>query len=170
MSSKTRRLSIVAILAALAIILSVPPIAVPIPLGGTSGSIHFTQLPIFISGILFGPLAGIFTGAVGGILMGFVVGAQIPFIVGGLALLGFASAIFARKARPFVAGIMAWLVQAPYVAVTDYFWFTFSRQMSSQLALATVLTILVTLTIEALISSALAQIIIVYLRKAKIAL
>lgn len=157
-------------MAALAIILSVPPIAVPIPLGGTSGSIHFTQLPIFISGILFGPLAGLFTGAVGGILMGFVVGAQIPFIVGGLAILGFASAMFARKVRPLLAGIMAWLVQAPYVAVTDYFWFTFSRQMAPRAASGAVLVILVTLTIEALISSTLAQIVIVYLKKAKITL
>lgn len=155
-------------MAALAIILSVPPMAIPLPSGTPLSSIHFTQLPIFISGILLGPLAGIVTGAAGGTLMGFVIGAKIPFIVGGLALLGCAAGLFARRTRPLLAGTMAWLVQAPYVAVTDYFWFTFSLKMAPQAASAAVIVILVTLTVEALISSVLAQIIIVYLKKARI--
>lgn len=166
---KVRTLMFIALMAALANVLSVPPIALPVSFGGFQSTIHFTQLPIFIAGILAGPAAGLLTGAIGGLFAGFAV-PSIPFIIGGLALLGFAVGLFAKRFRPFFAGILAWLVQAPYVAVTDFFWFTLFLQSTPQAALATITTIMVALTVEVIISSILAEVIVAYLKKTRITL
>jgi len=169
---KIKTLTFVAFMAALANILSVPPIAIPIPLGTFQTSIHFTQLPLFIAGILLGSTAGLMTGAIGGLFMSLVFAPKIPFIIGGLAILGFAVGVFAKRLRPLYAGILAWLVQAPYVAVTDYAWFTlFSPATKTpEAAWAFITSILVILTVEAVISSALAEVIVAYLKKARIEL
>ena len=169
MAIEIKTLSFVALMAALANVLSVPPIAVPIFLGSFQSSIHFTQLPIFVAGILAGPAAGLLTGAIGGLFAGFAV-PKIPFIIGGLAILGGTAGLFTRRFRPFLAGILAWLVQAPYVAVTDYVWFTLFLQRTPQAAWAIITTLLVVLTVEVVISSILAEVIIAYLKKARITL
>lgn len=163
--SRTKVLTLAAIMATMSSILSLEFFTVPIVIGPFSSKIHFTQLPIFISGILGGSVAGLLTGAISGLFMGYLVG--IPFIVGGLALLGFSNGFFTNNLnlRPGISSILAWCVQAPYVLITDYIWFTYSRLMSSSVALTVVTTILVNLTIEAVISSALAAIIIRYIRR-----
>lgn len=172
MPNKTKTLALVALMAALANILSVPPIAIPITLGNFPTEIHFTQLPVLIAGILGGSAAGLTTGAIGGLLSSFVILPRIAFIVGGLAILGVAAGFLAKRFRPLFAGILAWLVQAPYVAVTDYVWFTLflPNRMVSEAAWALVGSLLVKLTIEVVISSALAEVIIAYLKKARITL
>lgn len=152
-------------MAGIATILSIPPIAIPLPMGVT---VHFTQLPIIISGILGGPTVGFVTGAIGGLYMSLAV-AKIPFIIGGLAILGLAAAMFGKRFRPLVAGVLAWLVQAPYTAVTDYIWFTMSPlQRTPEAAWASLTAILTLMTIEVVISSALAEVIVRYLKKTRI--
>ena len=96
--------------------------------------------------------------------MSFTVG--IPFIVGGLALLGVSAGLFAKKFRPLLSGILAWCVQAPYVFVTDYVWFTASRFMPPSVALAVIGTILIKLTIEVFIASVLVEILVPYIKRA----
>jgi hypothetical protein len=64
--------------------------------------------------------------------------------------------------------VLAWLVQAPYVVVTDFVWFTVAVHMSAQAAWALILQLLIVLTIEAVIGSALAQIIVSYLSRVRI--
>jgi len=157
-------------MAALANVLSVPPIAIPITLGNFPTEIHFTQLPVLIAGILGGPVAGLITGAIGGLLSSFVVFPKIAFIIGGLAILGTASGFFTKRLRPIFAGTLAWLVQAPYAAVTDYIWFTLflPEKMTAEAAWALVCSLLAKLTIEVVISSVLAEVIINYLKKARI--
>jgi len=162
MATRTQVLTLVAIMATLANVLSVPPIAVPITLGIT---VHFTQLPIYLAALLAGPAAGLITGAVGGLYMSFT---KIPFIVGGLGLLGFVTGGLRKRFRPFIAGVLAWVVQAPYVVVTDFVWFSVFVKMSAQAAWALILQLIITLTIEAVISSALAEIIVSYLSRARI--
>lgn len=170
MAQKLKTLTFIALMAALANILSFPPTAIPVTLGTFETSIHFSQLPVFLGGILAGPVAGLMTGAIGGMSMSFFVGAKIPFIVGGLAILGFAAGFLGKRLRPAFAGILAWLVQAPYVAVTDYVWFTLFLQRTPEAAWTLVISLLVKLSIEAVISSVLAEVIVSYLKKAKIAL
>lgn len=160
-----RLLALAGIMAALANILSYPPFAIPLMIGPFESSIHFTQLAIFLCGVLAGPIAGLVTGAVGGI---FMAATKIPFIIGGLAILGCASGILSKKVRPAFAGFLAWCVQAPYVVVTDYFWFTSIVRTPPSVATTVLAGIMVKLTLEALICSVLVEILVSYIRRSGI--
>lgn len=151
-------------MAALSIILSIEPFAIPIVIGPFNSKIHFSQIPIFISGILAGPWAGLLTGAIGGLYMSIV---RIPFIIGGFAILGLATGFFAKKLkiRLLFAGIIAWCIQAPYVFVTDYIWFVYFTAMPPSVALTTIITILLKLTVESLIAAVFVTIIIPYIKR-----
>jgi uncharacterized membrane protein len=168
---RTKLLAFAAVMAALSNILSVEPFAIPIPIGPFSSKIHFAQLPIFVSGILGGSWAGLLTGAVGGLYMGYT---MIPFVVGGLALLGFCTGLFSKRFRPFISAILAWCVQAPYVFVTDYVWFTSFRvvppPMPPPAALTAISTILIKLTVEAVIASIMVEMLIPYIKRAGLTL
>jgi len=162
---KTKVLAFTALMAALANVMSVPPLAVPIQLGEFTSTVHFFQLAIFLCGILAGPWAGLLGGAVGGLYMSVT---KIPFIVGGIAILGGSAGLFAKKVRPVFAGLLAWLVQAPYVLVTDYVWFTLFVGKSSAIAWTLLTPIMITLTLEAIVCAILADIIIHYVKRAGI--
>lgn len=162
---KAKTIAFVAIMAALANVMSVPPLAIPLQIGGYTSAVHFFQLAIFLCGILAGPWAGLLGGAVGSLYMGVT---RIPFVVGGIAILGFSAGLFAKKVRPVFAGLLAWLVQAPYVVVTDYVWFTLFMGNPSATAWAIITPIMVNLTLQAVICAVLADIIIHYLKRAGI--
>jgi len=160
--SKTKALAFTTLMAGLANVLSL--LTVPVAPGV---NVHFFQVAIFLCGILAGPWAGLIAGAIGSLYMSWT---TIPFIVGGIAILGAASGLLARRFRPFIAGVLAWLVQAPYVVVTDYLWFAGLKFLPSGAAWARIITILALLTIEAIISAALAEAIIYYLKRAGVSL
>jgi uncharacterized membrane protein len=160
---KAKTVAFVALMAALANVMSLPPLAIPLQIGGYTSAIHFFQLAIFLCGIIAGPYAGLVGGVVGSLYMS---AARIPFVAGGVAILGVSAGFFARKVRPVFAGLLAWLVQAPYVLVTDYVWFTFFAGNSSAAAWAMVLPIMVNLTLQAVVCAVLADVIILYLKRA----
>jgi uncharacterized membrane protein len=162
---KAKTVAFTALMAALANVMSVPPLAVPLQLVGFTSSVHFFQLAIFLCGILAGPWAGVLGGAVGGLYMSVT---KIPFVVGGIAILGGSVGLFAKKVRPVFAGLLAWLVQAPYVLVTDYVWFTLFAGTSSTIAWGLIIPIMINLTLEALVCAILADIIIHYIKRAGI--
>jgi len=162
---KTRVLTFTAVMAALANILSLPLFTIPLQLGGFTSAVHFFQLAIFLCGILAGPWAGLLGGAVGGLYMS---ATKIPFVLGGIAILGGSAGLFAKKVSPVSAGLLAWLVQAPYVLVTDYVWFTLFAGMSSAIAWTIVTPIMISLTLEAIVCAILANIIIHYVKRAGI--
>jgi len=162
---RTKAITLTAIMAALANILSIPPIAIPLAVGGFESAIHFSQPPIFICGILAGPMPGLMTGAIGGLYMSYT---KIPFIIGGLAILGYAAGFFAKKLIPSLSGILAWCVQAPYVVVTDYVWFNLFLEKTQAATWAILTTIMIKLTIEAVICSVLAEIFVRYIKRAGI--
>lgn len=164
---KAKTVAFAALMAALANVMSLPPLAVPLQIGEFTSAVHFFQLAIFLCGILAGPWAGLVGGAVGGLYMSVT---KIPFIVGGIAILGVSVGLFAKKVRPVFAGLLAWLVQAPYVLVTDYVWFTLFVGNSSAVAWAIVIPIMINLTLQAVICAILADIIIHYLKRAGISL
>ena len=161
---KTKIVVFAALMAALTNVLSVEPFVIPVILGPFVSRIHLSQLPVFLSGCIAGPWAGLVTGAVGGIYMSVTV---VPFIVGGLGLLGFSSGFLSRRLglRPFLASVLAWCFQAVYVSVTDYFWFTTVSGMPHPVAVGVVSNILITLTVEAVISSVLVEWLILSIRK-----
>jgi LytS/YehU family sensor histidine kinase len=155
-------MTIAALMAALSNILSTELFTIPLAVGPIVSRVHFTQIPIFLSGILAGPWAGLLTGAVGGLYMSFT---MIPFVFGGLALLGFMTGYVAKrfKFRPFLSAILAWVVQAAYVYVTDYFWFTSVQSMPGRVATGVVTTILMKLTVEAVIAAILVEVVVLSL-------
>ena len=104
--NRTKVLTIAALMAALSNILSTEPFTIPLAIGPIVSRVHFTQIPIFLSGYLAGPWAGLLTGAVGGLYMSFT---MIPFVFGGLALLGFSTGYIAKrlKLRSFFSAILA---------------------------------------------------------------
>jgi uncharacterized membrane protein len=159
---KTKTIAFIAIMAALANVMSLPPLAIPLQIGGYTSAIHFFQLSIFICGIIAGPYAGLLSGAIGSLYMGTY---RIPFVIGGIAILGFTAGLFAKKVRPAFAGLLAWLVQAPYVLVTDYIWFTLFVGNSSTAAWAIITPIMINLTLQSVICAILADIIIHYLKQ-----
>jgi uncharacterized membrane protein len=152
-------------MAALANVMSLPPLAIPLQIGGYTSAIHFFQLAIFLCGILAGPYAGMLSGAVGSLYMSVT---KIPFVIGGIAILGLTVGLFAKKVRPVFAGLLAWMVQAPYVLVTDYVWFTLFVGNSPATAWAIIGPIMVNLTLQAVICAVLADVIIHYLKRARI--
>ena len=164
-NDRTKALTIAALMAALANIFSIEALTVPLVIGPFASKLHFTQLPIFISAALAGPLAGLLTGAIGGLYMSYSVG--IPFIVGGLAILGFSAGILAHRfeVKPLLSSVFAWGIQAPYVFVTDYVWFVYSRLMPSSVAVTVITTILINLTIEAIIASVIATTVVYYVKR-----
>lgn len=162
--NRAKTVAFVAMMIALSNILSAPPFVIPVAVGSLNSNIHLTQIPILLGGILAGPWVGLVTGLLGGLYMSF--STDIPFVIGGLAILGFASGALSKKEfKPIYSGVLAWLIQAPYVFLTDYFWFTYSRGMSSLIALTTVVVVLLKLTIEALIASVLSAVIVSYVKR-----
>lgn len=162
---KAKTVAFIALMAALANVMSVPPLAVPLPLGGFTSSVHFFQLAIFLCGILAGPWAGLLGGAIGGLYMSVT---KIPFVFVGIAILGGSAGLFAKKVRPVFAGLLAWLVQAPYVVITDYVWFTLFVGASSAAAWTLLAPIMINLTLQAVVCAILADIIIHYIKRAEI--
>jgi uncharacterized membrane protein len=162
---KAKTVAFTALMAALANVMSLPPLAIPLQLGGFTSAIHFFQLPIFLAGILAGPWAGLLAGAVGGVYMSVT---RIPFIIGGIAILGCSIAFFAKKIRPFFAGLLAWFVQAPYVVATDYAWFTLFVGNSPTVAWAIIVPIMVNLSLQTLVCAVLADVIVHFTKRAGI--
>ena len=164
-TSRTKTITFMTLMVALSNILSATPFAIPIAIGSMNIAVHFTQLPILLSGILLGPWVGLLTGFLGGLYMSYSTGN--PFIIGGLAILGSICGFLTNKVkiRPTFSGILAWAIQAPYVFITDYIWFIYTRSMPSQVALTTVSIILAILTIEAIIASGLTGLIIAYIKR-----
>lgn len=159
---KAKTLTLIALFAALANVLSLPPLAISLQIGGFTSALHFFQLSIFLCGIIAGPWAGFVCGIIGSLYMGL---AKIPFVIGGIAILGFSMGFFAKRVRPFFAGLLAWLVQAPYVLITDYLWFTFFTGNSSAVAFSIIMPLMVSLTFQTVICAILADVIGNYLKR-----
>jgi len=99
-----------------------------VPMGVVN--IHFSQIPVILSGLGVGPVSGAFVGFFGFMISAFRLPRPNLYILGGNAILGFFTGVFCSrtcrmKARPIVpqaiAVLAAYLVQAPYVFLTDVY-------------------------------------------------
>jgi len=99
-----------------------------IPVGLTS--IHFMQLPMILTGLVVGAVPGAAVGLVGSLVMAFRLPMANPYIIVGNGILGFFTGFFYSrikgwKVRPVVPQLVsvlaAYLIQAPYVYVTDVY-------------------------------------------------
>lgn len=130
-----------------------------IPIGITK--IHLMQLPIILSGLALGPWIGGLVGFIGATAMAFNLAPANPYILLGNAILGFFTGLFylylrKMKVRPIIPQVIsvlgAYLIQAPYVYVTDVYFMTMPPFL--------VLAILVKLLLEDVISVLLSHVIL----------
>lgn len=143
----TKRIAFLAAMAALANLLGLVKVSFgPI-------TIHMLQLPIILTGLAMGAWSGGIVGFVGAIVGAFTLPRPNPYIILGNAILGFLTGLLysrlrGMKAIPLVpqslAVLAAFLLQAPYVYVTDVYLMAIPP--------AIVQIIMVTLFIEDIIS------------------
>ncbi len=82
--------------------------------------IHFFQVAVFIAALIYGPSGGLLSGFVGSMYSAFIM--HNPYIVVGNAILGFFVGLFARYGfKTIVAVLLAYLIQLPWLIVTDYY-------------------------------------------------
>jgi len=146
MQSRSRLVAFTAMISALTVVLSV----LTVPFLFTS-RIHFFQVGVLLAGVAGGPISGLITGSIGGLYMATT--RSDPTIVVGNALLGLSAGIFARKLRPVLAGLFAWLfIQAPWVYITGTYIF--------QVPAIAMQTILALLTVEGIICASVVDVLI----------
>lgn len=107
-----------------------------IPLGLTS--IHLMQLPIILSGLVLGSWSGGITGFIGTILMAYTLSPSNPYILLGNAILGFFTGLIysylkktkKRQIIPQTLSVLAaYLIQLPYVYITDVYFMPIPSQV-----------------------------------------
>ena len=82
--------------------------------------IHFFQIAVFIAALIYGPKGGMLSGLVGSLYSAFVMGN--PYIAIGNAILGFFVGLFVRyKFHTIIAVMLAYLIQLPWLIITDYY-------------------------------------------------
>jgi len=107
-----------------------------IPIGLTK--IHFMQLPIILSGLALGPWIGGLVGFIGATTMAFNLPSPNLYILPGNAILGFFTGLFylrlkKMRGRPIIPQVIsvlgAYIVQSPYVYVTDVYLMTMPQPL-----------------------------------------
>ena len=107
-----------------------------IPLGLTS--IHLMQLPIILTGLALGSWSGGITGFIGTILMANKLSPSNPYILLGNAILGFFTGLIysylkktkKRQIIPQTLSVLAaYLIQLPYVYITDVYFMPIPSQV-----------------------------------------
>ena len=82
--------------------------------------LHFFQVAVFLAALIYGPTGGLLSGMVGSVYSAFIM--HNPYIVGGNMILGFFVGLFARhKMHTIVAVMLAFIVQLPWLVITDYY-------------------------------------------------
>lgn len=129
MSERERRLTskliaFIAVMCAIANVLGF----FTIPIGITE--IHLMQFPIILTGLALGSRTGGLVGFIGAAVMAFRLRPPNPYILPGNAILGFFTGLFYSRTkkmggRPIIPQVIsvlgAYIVQAPYVYVTDVY-------------------------------------------------
>jgi uncharacterized membrane protein len=132
MKISTKKIAFISIMCALANILGI----FSIPLGLTS--IHLMQLPIILSGLVLGSWSGGITGFIGTILMAYTLSPSNPYILLGNAILGFFTGLIysylkktkKRQIIPQTLSVLAaYLIQLPYVYITDVYFMPIPSQV-----------------------------------------
>lgn len=82
--------------------------------------IHFFQVAVFIAALIYGPAGGLLSGLVGSVYSAFAM--HNPYLIIGNAILGFFVGLFVRyKMHTVIAAMLAYLIQLPWLVLTDYY-------------------------------------------------
>jgi uncharacterized membrane protein len=132
MMINAKKIAFIAIMCAIANILGF----ISIPIGLTS--IHIMQLPIILSSLSFGSWTGGLVGFIGAMVMAYRLTPPNPYILLGNAILGLLIGFFYSnfkklKTKPIIPQIIsvliAFIIQAPYVYITDVYLMTIPSQV-----------------------------------------
>jgi hypothetical protein len=97
--------------------------------------IHFFQIAILLGAYVFGPLGGAIAGAAGSFTGSLIM--DNPYIIIGNVILGVATGFFARQGfRPLFAIWFAFLLQLPWLILSDYFLLSLSVKFIQNLVLS----------------------------------
>jgi hypothetical protein len=104
--------------------------------------LHFFQYAVFLAAIIYGPLGGLVSGTVGSVYSAAIM--HNPYIVVGNAILGFFTGLFVRHGiRTVFAVFLAYLIQLPWLVLTDLYLANLSMVFVSSLVVALALSNLV---------------------------
>lgn len=82
--------------------------------------IHFFQVAVFIAALIYGPTGGMLSGFIGSAYSALLM--HNPYIAVGNAILGFFVGFFVRyKMHTIIAVLLAYIIQLPWLVLTDYF-------------------------------------------------
>lgn len=82
--------------------------------------IHVFQIAVFLAAIIFGPSAGLLSGLIGSLYSAAIM--NNPYLVVGNMILGFFTGLFVRYGiHTVIAAVLAYLVQLPWLIVSDYY-------------------------------------------------
>ena len=97
--------------------------------------IHFFQIGVFISALLYGPVGGLTSGFIGSMYSAFIM--KNPYIVIGNAILGFFVGFFVKhRLNTILAVMLAFCIQLPWLIVTDYYLMNLSAIFINNLIIA----------------------------------
>jgi len=122
------------------LLLGLPNLLGMINLSTTLGfKLHFFQAAIFIAAIIYGPKGGFLSGLFGSAYSAIVM--HNPYIVIGNALLGFFVGLFVRYGmHTVIAVLLAFVVQLPWLIITDYYLVHLGAQFITGLVIALVIS------------------------------
>ncbi len=102
------------------ILLALPNLLGMINLSTATGfKVHFFQIAIFFAAMIYGPAGGALSGLFGSVYSAFLM--HNPYIVVGNVILGLFAGIFARKYNIIIAGMLAFVVQLPWLVLSDHY-------------------------------------------------
>jgi len=108
--------------------------------------IHFFQIAIFIAALIYGPKGGLLSGLIGSLYPAFITGN--PYIMIGNAILGVSVGIFLRyKKNIIIAVLLAYVIQLPWLIITDYYLVNLSMSFILKLILALLISNIIWATI-----------------------
>lgn len=115
--------------------------------------IHFFQAAIFLAAIIYGPIAGLTSGLIGSLYSAIIM--HNPYLMIGNAILGLFVGVFAKKINIVWTVILAYLIQLPWLILTDLYLVHMPSMVISKLIQALALSnifwaIIVILTIKPL--------------------
>ncbi len=97
--------------------------------------IHFFQLGIFIAAFVYGPFGGVLSGFIGSFYSAMIM--NNPYIAVGNAILGFFAGLFFRyDIKTVYAVLIAYLIQLPWLIITDYYFAGLSVNFIGSLVVA----------------------------------
>ena len=103
-----------------------------------SWKIHFFPAAVILAAVIFGPTGGVAAGVSGSLYTALFLGN--PYVIVGNALFGAMTALFYKKTGKLVlAALLAYLVQLPWLILTDYYLVNLSANFITRLVVVQLL-------------------------------